>query len=205
MSSKHETRGALTLGAYVGGLVAANAIAAKIVQVGPSAFTAGAIAYPMTFVLQDVISERYGEQASRNATWSAFAGALVLVVYSAAAIAIPASPSSPVSASHFAEVFVPVPRVVLASLAAFLVGGLVDVRVFFAIRRRTGPGRLWVRKLGSTVVSQAMDSALFVAIAFCGAMPAPELLAMAFGQYALKATVAAASLPVTYFWLRWLK
>lgn len=187
----------LLLSVYVAGLVTANAIAVKLVDVLGYQFTVGAIAYPVTFVLQDVLSERYGRGVSRAAVVGGFLGALMLVVYSWVAIQLPESLAAPVG-DAFVQVFDLTPRIVLGSLSAFVIGGLVDVRVFFLIRARTGAAHLWLRKLGSTVVSQWVDTSIFVVVAFGGVLAPRVLLTMVVGQYLLKMTVAAGSLPVSY-------
>lgn len=189
---------------YVAGLVTANAIASKLIEVAGMPFTVGAIAYPVTFVLQDVINERYGAARARQVVWSAFLGALVLVAYSLIAVRLTPSPARDL-AECFETIFGQVPRIVAGSLCAFVLGGLVDVRVFFWIRRVTGPPHLWVRKVGSTLVSQGVDTAVFVVIAFGGVVPTDTLLAMVVGQYYLKQSIAVCALPVSYAILRVLR
>lgn len=187
---------ALLLAVYVAGHVTANALAAKLITVG-GVFTVGALAYPLTYVLQDVLSEVYGEARARWVVLCSFIGCLVLVLFTLVAGAIPEAGVAPLDGC-FERVFSVTPRIVLASLSAFLLGGLVDVRLFFLIRKITGARMLWLRKLGSTAIGQGVDSAVFVLIAFAGALPADTLLAMALSQYALKAALAVFGLPFSY-------
>lgn len=194
---RRESAFTMLVGFYVGAHVTANAIASKLIEIGGLPFTVGAIAYPVTYVLQDVLSERYGEARARSVVWASFLGCVALVAFSVLASAIPEAQVSRVGPA-FETVFLAVPRIVLASLAAFLVGGLVDVRAFFVIRAWTGEPHLWFRKLGSTVIGQAVDSAVFVAIAFGGDLAPHELANMALAQYLLKIACALAGLPVSY-------
>jgi uncharacterized integral membrane protein (TIGR00697 family) len=190
----------VVLGAYVAGLVVANAVAAKLVFVAGGVFTAGALAYPVTFVLQDVISERWGQRVARASIAAGFVACAVLVLYSFTVLHMPGV--DPEASAAYARMFAPTPRIVLGSLAAYTIGSLVDVRVFFWIRAQTGRPHLWLRKLGSTVVSQLVDSLVFVAIAFGGEMPVAALLAMAFYQYAFKVACMVVGTPVSYALLR---
>lgn len=199
-SPRTDTGLLLVVGLYVGGLVTANAIAAKLITIGGFVFTAGAIAYPMTFILQDVLSERWGQQVSRAAVLASFAAALSLVAFTWGVMFFEAT--DPVVGEAYRTMFAITPRVVLASLTAFVLGGLVDVAVFFAVRRATGAPHLWLRKVVSTTVSQAVDSVLFVAIAFGGALPVGALASMALGQYLFKQACAIGGLPVSYGVLR---
>jgi len=188
---------ALLLALYIGGHVTANAVAGKLIDFGLGPFTVGALAYPLTYVLQDVLSELYGEERARHVVLSSFVACLVLVAFSALAVALPEASADTLGVC-FESVFATTPRIVVASLAAFLLGGLVDVRMFFVIRRWTGAQHLWLRKLGSTVVGQAVDSLVFVLLAFVGELPWGVLVQMALAQYALKLACAIGGLPLSY-------
>lgn len=198
--SRREQVFAMLLAMYVAGHVTANAVAAKLMLLG-GVYTVGTLAYPMTYVLQDVLSEVYGEARARWVVMCSFVGCLVLVLFTLLAGVVPEAPVAPLDGC-FERVFSLTPRIVLASLAAFLAGGLVDVHVFFMIRRLTGTPMLWLRKLGSTVVSQAVDSAVFVAVAFTGVLPPSVLVSMAVSQYMLKAALAIVGLPASYVAIR---
>lgn len=197
MSEREERAYVVLAGLYIGGLVTANAIAAKLIEIEGAVFTAGAIAYPVTFVLQDVLNERFGKRRAEGVVWAAFAGAGVLVAYSAISLRIPESDARPLGGA-FEAIFAPTPRIVLGSLVAFLAGGLVDVQVFFRIRELTAGRHLWLRKVVSTLVSQGVDTTLFCMIAFYGDVPMRPLIMMMIGQYALKQTIAVGALPISY-------
>lgn len=189
---------------YVSGLVIANAIAAVMVpiHVGPfvAVCTAGALGYPLSFVLQDVIAELEGRETTRTAVFGSMAGAALLVAYSQATMAV--GEPGPVR-DAFVRTFDATPRIVLASLVAFLLGGLADVRVFFAVRAMTGEPKLWLRKVASTMVGQAVDSTCFVTIAFAGVLPLEVVVPMAVAQWALKILIAVGSLPLSYAAIAW--
>jgi len=186
----------LLVSVQVAGLVVANAIAGKLVVLGGAVFTAGALAYPVTYVLQDVISERWGHRTSSVVVVGGFLGAVVLALYSHVGLLLPAIDAE--HAAAYNAMFAATPRVVVASLTAYLIGGLLDVRVFFAVRALTGQPHLWLRKCVSTAVSQLIDSLLFVCIAFWSDLPLSALLSMGLAQYAFKMVCAVGGLPISY-------
>lgn len=182
--------------AYSAGLIIANAMGAKLMAFGPWLLSVGTIAYPLTFVLQDVINERYGMARARVAVKGAAVALICLVVASAIAIRIP-DPVRPEMFWSFDDIFGSSPRLVLASILAFMVGGLVDTRMFFELRKRW-PSSLLIRKVLSTLVSQAFDTIVFVTIAFGGLMEMSVLLSVAIGQYVVKQLMAVCGVPITY-------
>ena len=201
-SERRQRAFAMLVAVYVAGHVTANALAAKLMDAGWGIFTVGAIAYPATYVLQDVLSEVYGEQRARWVVWCSFTGCLVLVLFSSIAMLVPEASARSLDGC-FEAVFAPTPRIVLGSLVAFLIGGLVDVKVFFAIRHLTGEPHLWLRKIGSTLVGQGVDSLLFVWVAFTGALPGNVIATMILSQWVLKMACAIGGLPVSYAAIRW--
>ena len=140
--------------------------------------TTGILAFPLTFVLTDVVNEYYGRRIVRVFTFLAIAVNLVLQPVVQAAIAAPAVSFTPgLEAGTIQESY----RVALgqtwaivaASLVAFLIAQLVDVAIFTWLRRRTGGGLLWLRAQGSTVASQLIDTFVVIFLAF---VVIPELL-----------------------------
>jgi uncharacterized integral membrane protein (TIGR00697 family) len=161
--------------------------------------TAGALGYPLSFVLQDVLAELEGREVTRAAVFGSMMGAALLVAYSQLTMAV----GSGLGLEPLTRTFEATPRIVAGSLAAFLAGGLADVRVFFAVRAVTGEPKLWLRKILSTMVGQAVDSAVFVTVAFAGILPVEVVAPMAVLQWALKIAIAVLSLPVSYAAIAW--
>lgn len=185
--------------AYSSGLVIANAMGAKLMAFGPWLLSVGTIAYPLTFVLQDVINERNGKEASRVAVLGAAVALTCLAACSYVATLVH-DPTQPHMDKAFASIFGFAPKIVLASIVAFIIGGLVDTHIFFAIRARW-PSSLIVRKVGSTIVSQIVDTAVFVSIAFFG-LEFKTMLAIWIGQYLFKLIAAFVNVPITYLLVR---
>jgi len=98
-----------------------------------------------------------------------------------------------------------VPRLVLASMIAYLVSQHHDVASFQFWRRKTGGKYLWLRNNASTMVSQALDTGIFITIAFWGTVPGDVLLNMLLTQYLIKLAIAAADTPFCYLLVALLK
>ena len=187
---------------FAGALLVANFIAVKIVAVGPLIVPAGIIAYPLTFLLTDTIAEVYGRDTARRVVWTGFGVNLLAVVLVMLALRLPPAPFFAGEAAFGATLGL-VPRIVLASLTAYLVSQHHDVLAFHFWRRLTGGRHLWLRNNASTVVSQALDTVLFITIAFVGTMPLGVVVSLVVWQYLAKVIIAAADTPLCYLLVGW--
>ena len=182
-------------------LVVANIIAVKPVELNGWVFPAGAIAYPFTFLVTDAISELYGRKVATRVVWYGFglSVAMVLLVY--VARVLPAA-SFWQEQGAYDTVLGSVPRIVLGSMVAYLISQHTDVIVFHVLRRHTNGRHLWLRNNVSTMVSQSIDTVLFISIAFGGSVPAGTLWNMMATQYVLKLGVAVVDTPIVYVLVR---
>lgn len=172
-------------GFFVGFFVAAEMIGAKLFHfslfgLGPSAFglsgtqfiaTTGILAFPLTFILTDIINEYYGRTAVRALTFIAIAVNIALIPVVQAAMAVPAHDFAggglnEVMQDAYQQALGQSWAIVVASLCAFAIGQLLDVMVFSWLRRATGGRMLWLRAQGSTVVSQLIDTFVVIYLAF---------------------------------------
>lgn len=188
---------ALLTSLYLGALVAANALASKLFVVFGVHVTAGALAIPLVYLTTDLINELYGRSTTARVVWMGLVANAVLLVMTLLAGWVPASPLG-IDQSTFDSAFFLTPRVVIGSSVAYLVSSLLDVYLFAAIKRLTNGRWFWLRKNGSTVLSQAVDTTLFVIVAFAGAVPAGVLFAMGAGQYLVKISMAPLGTPLSY-------
>lgn len=182
---------------YLGGLTAANALAAKLFVIGGVHVTSGALAIPLVYICTDLLNELYGRAVTTRVVWMGLFSNAVLVAMTLAAGAVPASPLGADQAT-FEAVFAVTPRVVLGSSLAYLVSSLVDVWAFQEIKAWTGERYFWLRKNGSTMISQALDTAVFVVVAFGWSMPWEALVLMGLGQYIVKVSMAPLGTPLSY-------
>jgi queuosine precursor transporter len=189
---------------FVTCLLTANVIAAKLIVVAGVVLTAGVVIFPLSYVLGDVLTEVWGYGAARRVIWLGFACNAVMV----AAIWIGGElPAAPFGASQFAydEVFGWAPRILGASFVAYLAGELANAFVLAKLKIATRGRWLWLRTIGSTVVGQALDTSVFVVLAFAGSMPGPALAGIVVGQWIFKVLYEAAGTPVVYAVVAWLK
>ncbi len=185
-------------------VVVANVLAVKPLDVNGWAVPAGILAYPFTFLVTDTISELYGRRTASRLVWMGlFLSALMVLLVYVAKI-LPAADFWDDQAA-FETILGSVPRIVLASLVAYLISQHTDVLLFHLFRRITNKRHLWLRNIGSTTVSQAIDTALFVSIAFTGTFPAGEVWKLMYTQYLIKLGVAVFDTPIVYALVSYLR
>ena len=178
-------------------LITANIVAVKPLGLGDWVMPAGIVAYPFTFLVTDTLSEVYGRRTAARVVWMGFALSVLMVALVYLSGALPAAGFWEGQAA-FDETLGAVPRIVLGSMVAFLISQNSDVFLFHLVGRLTGGRYLWLRNNASTIVSQAIDTALFISIAFGGTVPMDTLLNMMATQYAVKVAIAAADTPLVY-------
>ncbi|MBW2997749.1 queuosine precursor transporter [Candidatus Woesearchaeota archaeon] len=175
--------------------IVANILANKIVVFGPFTVPAGVIAFSMTFLMTDVLSEKWGKQYAKKAVWAGFYANLVLVVSLYIAIAWEAAPFAAEAADMFAAVLRLTPRIFLGGLIAYLISQHHDIWAFHFWRKKTKGKHLWFRNNASTIISQLIDSVIFIVIAFYGVFP---ILPLILGQWVVKIIIALIDTPFMY-------
>ena len=176
-------------------VVIANVIAGKIVVFGPFVVPAAVIVYASTFLLTDIISEKWGKQQARKAVWAGFYANVVLAVAIFVAINWKAAPFATEYADKFASALGLVPRIVVASMVAYLLSQHHDIFAFHKWKEKTKGRHLWLRNTASTAVSQAIDTGIFITIAFYGVM---DIVPLLIGQYVVKLLIAVMDTPFIY-------
>jgi uncharacterized integral membrane protein (TIGR00697 family) len=179
-------------------------------QNGSLNFTAGVLLWPIVFVMTDIINEYFGRRGVKLISWLAVA--LIVYAYLFAFAAIHLAPAAFwVGAGKsqgvdnlqtaFAAIFGQGLWTIAGSITAFLIGQLIDVAIFHAIRNRTGEKHIWLRATGSTLVSQLIDSFVVLYIAFViGPQHWPIALFLAVGtvNYCYKVVAAIVLTPAIY-------
>ena len=188
---------------FVTALVVATVIAVKLVEVSGHAFPAGVVLFPLSYVLGDVLTEVYGYRAARRVIWVGFGCNLVAVLAIQLAIALPAADFWAENEPAYERVLGTTWRLFVASLAAYIVGELANAVVLARLKVATSGRFLWLRTIGSTIVGQALDSVVFVTVAFA-ATGAP-LLDPIVTVWAIKVAWETAATPLTYAVVSWLK
>ncbi|MEY7850039.1 queuosine precursor transporter [Natrarchaeobius sp. A-rgal3] len=204
------------IGLFVASLVTAQLTASKVLAfdlpfalpiTGAELVLPGAaLAYALTFLASDCYTELYGKRAAQIVVNVAFVLNFVVLALVWSTIAAPAAEAS-VDPGAFETALGASTNVVLGSLLAYLVSQNWDVWLFHRIRDRTGSEYLWLRNVVSTGTSQAIDTVIFVSIAFAIApallgvgvvLPLEAILALIVGQYLLKLAIAVLDTPVVY-------
>jgi hypothetical protein len=186
-------------GLFVAALITADLIAGKVFRLGKATdLSAGMLAFPLTFVLTDVLNEFYGPRAARRVTFLALGAAVFALGIINLALAMPTSPESPLPAATFDAVFRMSTRVYIGSLTAYTIGQLLDISVFAALRRATQHRLLWLRATGSTLVSQAVDTFVVTFVFLGGLKPPDYILGVVRDSYVTKVIVAIALTPIIY-------
>ncbi len=160
--------------------------------------TAGVIAFPITFIVTDLLNEYYGKAGIRFVT---FVGVGMIVFEFAllqATMAVPTAGISPVPDEAFNVVFGASGRIILGSLTAYVIGQLADITLFHWLRRLTHGRHLWLRATGSTFGSQFLDTAIVLTVAFAGRLALGEIVAITLFNYAYKFVIAVAITPLIY-------
>ena len=177
-------------------LIAANLLETKVIQVGSLTVTAGLLVFPISYIINDCIAEVWGFKKARLIMWSGFAMNFFVVALGLIAVAIPAAPFWE-GEEHFNFVFGMAPRIVAASLMAFLVGSFLNAYVMSKMKVASQGRNFSARAIWSTVVGETADSLIFFPVAFGGVIAWKELLIMMGIQIVLKSMYEVIILPVT--------
>ena len=177
-------------------LILSNLMAVKIFQFGPLSLPAAVIIFPVSYIINDCISEVWGYRRARFIIWLGFAMNFLLVVVAQLAMALPDAPFWDGSA-HFRYVFGLAPRIALASFIAFLAGSFMNAYVMSRMKVASRGRHFSARAILSTILGEGIDSFIFFPLAFGGTMPWQVMVTMMLGQVSLKTLYEILVLPVT--------
>ena len=189
---------------FVTCLLLSNIIAGKLIQVFHWVVPAAVILFPITYIFGDILTEVYGYRRACLVIWLGFAANFLMSGVFMVTLALP-HPAFWAHQEAFRVVLGFTPRLVAASLVAYLAGELANSFVLSKVKVLTGGRWLWVRTIGSTLVGEGFDSLLFITVAFLGSVPPRVLLEMVWVQYLCKVIYEAAATPLTYRLVRWVK
>lgn len=185
-------------GLFVGCLILSNILAVKLFQIGSFVLPGAVVIYMVTYLVTDVIGEVYGKQAAKRTVRAGFLTQVVALLFIALIIYLP-----PADVFMHQEEFVLILgggfRVAFASLLSYVVSQNIDVFIFHFFKDRHGKKKLWLRNNVSTMVSQLIDTIIFIVVSFYGLVPMSVLLGMIGAQYIVKFIIAALDTPAVYF------
>lgn len=189
---------------FCAALLIANIGAVKLIAIGPIITDGGAILFPLTYILGDVLTEIFGFRAARRAIYTAMTLQVTAALVFWFVTLLPPAPGWDMDQAYTSVVGF-VPRIVLASVLAFVVGELLNSYVLVRIKAVTKEHHLWARLIGSTVVGELADTVTFCTIAFYGVITGADFLNYVITGYVYKTLVEVVMLPVTYRVIAWLK
>jgi uncharacterized integral membrane protein (TIGR00697 family) len=158
----------------------------------------GTLLFPISYIFGDVLVEVYGYARSRRVIWMGFGANVLASVMFALVAALPPAPGWDMQ-SAFSSILGQTPRVVTASLIAFLCGEFTNSYIMAKMKIWTKGRHLWSRTIGSTMVGQMVDTLLFTILAFAGLWPKELLFTVIFWNFILKVSYEALATPVTYW------
>jgi len=182
-------------------LVAANTVGVKLIGVGPFILPAAIIVFPLSYIFGDILTEVYGYHWARRVIWLGFLCNLIFVFFVWAGGLLPAA--------HFwggqdayQAILGYTPRLLLASFSGYLVGEFVNSIILSRLKVATRGRWLWLRTIGSSIVGEGLDSAIFITIAFAGSDFSVRLIAT---HWLVKVAIEALATPLVYAVVGYLK
>jgi hypothetical protein len=190
---------------FVALFIVVNIVAQKIVPLGKNGLlTAGDFVYPLLYCVSIIVVEVYGYALSRRVIWGAFFCNLLVAIIIALTITLPSA-----DLWHEQEAFRAIlgrtPRLLGASLGAFLIGEFLGSYLLAKIKILTSGKYLWLRTAGTTLLGQLVDSFIFTTIAFMGIVSPREILTLALAAYGCKIICQVVLTPVLYWLANFLK
>lgn len=185
-------------GIFVGLLILSNIVAVKLFSIGHWAvLPAAVIIYIFTYPIVDVIVEVYGKKTGRKTVQAGLITQVLALIFIFVTIQLPAAPVF-AHQPEFKTILGGSFRVIVASLVSYAVSQNLDVFVFNKLKKKHGVKKLWLRNNASTMLSQLVDTAIFISIAFIGTMPFSVLVMLIFTQYVFKFCASIVATPIVY-------
>lgn len=198
--SRHQTAFLVLASIFLAHALLGELIGGKLIQVRGWVMSIGVIPWPVVFVVTDLINEYYGPKAVRRLTFIAVGIILYAFLLLLLCMNVRAASFSPVTDAAFQNVFGQSLWIIVGSIIAFMISQLLDVAVFVLAKSRTQHRWLWLRAVGSTLVSQLVDTFVINAIAFGipGKITYSQVVELSVTNYGYKVLIALATTPLIY-------
>jgi uncharacterized integral membrane protein (TIGR00697 family) len=198
--------------AFVVVLLLSNVIGAEkrsfvdLPRIGPWPFGAGILFFPISYVIDDVLTEVYGYARARRAIWAGFIALAFMALMEWTVVHLPVAEGW-TGQPAYERVFGSGWRIIVASMTAFFVGDFLNSVVLAKMKIWTDGKHLWTRTIGSTIIGEGADSLIFYPLAFYGMAdwPIGALGAVMVSQFILKVSWEVLLTPATYAVVGWLK
>jgi hypothetical protein len=191
-------------GLFTATLLISNTLESKAFAIGPMTLTAGTIIFPLAYLFNDILTEVYGYAAARRVIWTGFAAMLLMSIFYAIAVALP--PASMWDGQDgYAQVLGVVPRIAFASVIAYFCGEFINSYIVAKMKVRMQGRMMGLRFVLSTFAGEAIDTVIFMAIAFIGVFTFDDLISVGLSMWAVKVGWEILALPLTLFVVKKLK
>ena len=185
----------ILFGIYCASLMIQNILATKTIDIAVFTVTTGVLMSPFVFIVQDVASELLGYKKTKQMIFVSFFMNFVAVLLFQLAIIIPAS-ATYANQAAFETILSSTPRIACASLAAYVVGSLINTKIMVALKEKYN-NSLFTRAITSTIAGQFVDNAIFSFGAFAFVLPVPVIISMAVGATLFEVLYEIILYPVT--------
>ncbi len=193
------------LALYIMALVSAELLGAKVTTIAGISASVGIFALPITFTINDIVSEVYGKERASSFVKSGFMMLVLLFIFTVVCTMLPPAQRFVSTNPAYTKVFAQSARIIGASLAAFYVSEMFDVHIYRRIRQRLGKKNLWFRNNVSNFVSQLFDTVLFMMLAFYTPGHFMFIASLIWPYWLLKCAFSVAETPFTYLGVSWLR
>ncbi len=182
---------------FVAVLMISNIVSTKILDFWRFTFDGGTLLFPLSYIFGDVLTEVYGYKQSRKIIWMGF-GALILMVVTIMIVGWLPAAQGRTFQQDYQHILWLTPRIVLASLVAYFAGEFSNSYILAKLKIRMKGKKLRVRTIGSTIVGEFLDTAIFIFIAFYGILGNDLLITIMISNYIFKVWVEVLFTPITY-------
>ncbi|MBU0613520.1 queuosine precursor transporter [Patescibacteria group bacterium] len=207
MKIKQENKISILLGVFIAALISANLLGSKITEIFGVRTSVGIFALPIAFLVTDIVAEVYGKKKAQSFIITAFVANILVLLLTILAVKMPAHSIYEYGEAYNA-IFSNSVRIILASMAAFLISQFHDIWAFDFWKSKTKNKFLWLRNNLSTIVSQFIDTTIFMFIAFYHVSPkftVAFIFSLVFPYWILKVVFAMLDTPFVYLGVRWVK
>lgn len=181
------------------GTIIANIQVIKTVDVFTISATLGNVMFASIYLATDILNDIYGRKVAKRAVWIGFSSTLVMIIVMQMSLHFTPSPIDS-SQQALESIFNLVPRIALGSVIAYIIGQHLDVLLFSLIKKLFSSDKTFIiRAYGSTIISNIIDTALFVSIAFIGSMPNAAVFEIFITTYLLKVISTIFNVPFGYW------
>jgi len=182
---------------FYGGMVCiAGVLANKQVALGPLAVEAGIFAFLMLVTTSSAVAELHGRDAANRLVLLGFVPLIVSTLLALLVLQLPAAHDMPADRqSAFATIMGSTPRIWIGGIMAYGVSVSLNVWIFSRLKAREGAKLVWFRAGIASILSQIVDTLIFITVAFWGVFPADDFQNLLIGQTIAKIVLSAVLVP----------